>query len=299
MLSRRSFCAGLTLPVLPSLVGCASPLPLTDAVASAASDPAAEALLRESADAHGWAAYGQLNDINVAYRGKWAPLIDRIQPEVVDAGYRQRSEERVLPHRAINAQYYEGPKGRKYVVWRRGTDALTGRARVWFNGMESADQNALQAAALVAEGYGLFLLGPLWLAGRQLPVTMGREAVIDGVPCNVVHVQLAPGLGHAERDKVALYIDCRNRLTRRVRFTLEGFPSTQGAVAEVDFLEQEKRFGIVWPMRSVERVLHPIALLAHDWRITGLDVNRGYGEQALLGPSFEGEAVAPARPIGD
>ena len=30
------------------------------------------------------------------------------------------------------------------------------------------------------------------------------------------------------------------------------------------------------------------------WRITGIDVNRGYASGALAGPSFTGAAAAPA-----
>jgi hypothetical protein len=81
---------------------------------------------------------------------------------------------------------------------------------------------------------------------------------------------------------------------RRVRFTLEGFAGTKGAVAEVDTFEHARRFGVLWPMRSFERVLHPVGLPAHDWRITGLDVNRGYSPRDLRGPEFEGAAAAPA-----
>ena len=81
---------------------------------------------------------------------------------------------------------------------------------------------------------------------------------------------------------------------RRVRFTLEGFSRTQGAVAEVDTFDHERRFGMTWPMRSDERIVHPIALPAHDWHIGGLDVDRGYGERKLSGPTFEGKAAADA-----
>jgi hypothetical protein len=84
---------------------------------------------------------------------------------------------------------------------------------------------------------------------------------------------------------------------RRVRFTLEGFAGTRGAVAEVDTYDHQSRFGVVWPMRSYERVLHPVALPAHDWRITGLDVNRGYDGEALSGPRFIGAAEAVAAPL--
>ena len=50
-------------------------------------------------------------------------------------------------------------------------------------------------------------------------------------------------------------------------------------------------------MRSYERIVHPIALPAHDWRITGLDVNRGYTASDLNGPAFSGAAAAPAKAL--
>ena len=68
-------------------------------------------------------------------------------------------------------------------------------------------------------------------------------------------------------------------------------------MAEVDTFEHERRFGVVWPMRSYERIVHPIALPAHDWRITGLDVNRGYPATDLGGADFAGAAARPARPV--
>ena len=55
---------------------------------------------------------------------------------------------------------------------------------------------------------------------------------------------------------------------RRVRFTFEGFGGTRGAVAQVDTFEHKRRFGVVWPIRSYEEVVHPLRLPAHDWRIT-------------------------------
>ena len=293
---RRVVLGALALPGLAGLGGCSTPLPLS---APDRGDAEGAALLRESAEAHGLAAYRQLEDINIAYDGRWAPLIDRIQPEVVDAGFRGPSEERLMPRLGINAQAYRGPKGRKQVWWRRGPGGGggPGEVKVWFNGQASGDPKSLRAAALVAEGYGLFLLGPLWLADRAGPVRREGTETVDGRACDVVTLWLSPGLGQVMRDRVALCIDRRDRLTRRLRFTLEGFPGTQGAVAEVDTFDHDRRFGVVWPMRSFERVVHPIALPAHDWRITGLDVNRGYGPQALEGPAFTGAAAAPAQPV--
>lgn len=288
-LSRRTVLGALALPWLAS--GCSTPLPLD---AAPAGDAGAAARVRDSALAHGLDAYRTLNDINVAYSGEWRPLVDRIQPEVVDAGYRGSSEERLMPKAGIVAQAYVGPKGRKQVVWRRGDP---GEAAVWFNGQRSNDVAAQDAAALVAEGYGLFLLGPMWLADRGLRMRSGGTERVDGRLCDVVEVWMTPGLGRVAADRAALCIDRADSVMRRVRFTLEGFVNTRGAVAEVDTFEHERRFGVLWPMRSFERIVHPISLPAHDWRITGLDVNRGYGADALSGSSFKDTAAAPARAL--
>ncbi|MDQ6628365.1 MAG: hypothetical protein M3Z29_07955 [Pseudomonadota bacterium] len=293
-LTRRTLLGAIALPWL--LSGCSSPLPLLKAPAG---DAEAASRLRDSARAHGLDAYRDLKDINVSYSGAWRPLVNRIQPEVVDAGFRGSSQERLMPGAGIVAQSYSGPMGRKQVVWRRGGRAPDepGTAEVWFNGVRSNDGAAQSAAALVAEGYGLFLLGPLWLVDRGLPVQMGGTERVDGRLCDVVDVWLSPGLGRAATDRVALCIDRVDSVVRRTRFTLEGFVRTQGAVAEVDTFEHERRFGVLWPMRSFERIVHPIALPAHDWRVTGLDVNRGYEAKDVTGASFQGAAAAPAAPI--
>ena len=296
--SRRALLGALTLPWLVG--GCSTPLPLGPPPAGDA-DADAAARLRESAQAHGLDAYRQLTDINIGYRGEWRPLVNRLQPEVVDAGFRASSQERLMPQAGIVAQAYTGPMGRKQVVWRRGgqngrADDL-GDAAVWFNGVRSTDTAAQDAAALVAESYGLFLLGPLWLADRNLRMRMGGTERVDGRTCDVVDVWVTPGLGRVATDRIALCIDRADGLVHRVRFTLEGFANTRGAVAEVDTFEHERRFGVAWPMRSHERIVHPIALSAHDWRVTGLDVNRGYAADDLRGASFGGDAAAPARPI--
>ncbi len=293
-LSRRRLLAAATLPWLAA---CGSPLPLLPR--PPASDPQALALLMESAQVHGLDAFRQITDINIAYAGQWRPLVGAIQPDVVDAGYRGPSQERLMPRLGLNAQAYTGPKGRKFVHWQRGSgvgDDL-GRVAVWFNGQPSADTALLRAAALVAEGYGFFLLGPLWLAGRDLPLRLAGSERVDGRDCDVVEGWISPGLGLVAGDRVAVFIDRADRIARRVRFTLEGSANTAGAVAEVDRFEHERRFGVLWPMRSYEEVRHPLRLPAHDWRITGLDVNRGYGPEALAGPEFTGAAAPPATPV--
>jgi len=297
-ITRRVALGAVCLPALAGLSGCSSPLPLQ--APPPAADAAATERLRQSAQAHGLAAYRQLRDINVAYDGQWRPLIDRIQPEVVDAGYRGSSQERLMPQQGLNAQLYEGPRGRKKVYWRRAAPdgavgaAAAGEIAVWRNGKPAEDAPSLDAAALVAEGYKLFLLGPLWLVDRRLPLRMAGTEQVDGRACDVIEAWLSPGLGRTASDRIALCIDRESHVMRRVRFTLEGFVNTRGAVAEVDTFDHARRFGVLWPMRSFERVLHPIGLPAHDWRLVGLDVNRGYAPQALQGPAFEGAAAAPA-----
>ena len=297
LLSRRAWLGALALPWL---AGCSTPLPLGVALptAGAASDPAA-ARLDESAQAHGLAAFRGLTDINISYDGQWRPLINGVQPEVVDAGFRGSSQERLLPRAGVVAQAYTGPRGRKQVLWRRGEAGAErpGEIEIWYQGQRSTDAARRSAAAVVAECYNLFLLGPLWLVGRGLPMQLAGTERVNGRLCDVVQVWLSPGLGQVARDRVAVCVDRDDSITRRVRFTLEGFAGTRGAVAETDTFEHQRRFGVLWPMRSYEEVVHPIRLPAHDWHVTGLDVNRGYGLEALQGPEFTGAAAAPAAPV--
>ena len=203
-LTRRTVLSAFALPWLAA--ACSSPLPLVKAPTGGAD---AEARLRDSANAHGLDAYRRLHDINVGYSGEWRPLVNRIQPEVVDAGFRGSSQERLMPKAGIVAQAYTGTKGRKQVVWRRGSRMpdRPGEVSVWFNGERSNDESAQNAAALVAEGYGMFLLGPLWLVDRGLAMQMGGTERVDGRICDVVAVWLSPGLGRVGSDRVALCID--------------------------------------------------------------------------------------------
>ena len=293
-LHRRKLLLALTLP---GFAGCASPLPLSQSAIGTAD---AQSRLRDSALAHGLEAYRTITDINIGYDGQWRPLIDRVQPQVVDIGYRGSTQDRLLPKAGVVAQAYRGPRGVKQVSWQRGDGSVgqPGNVRVWYDGVASVDDGLRSAAAVVAECYGFFLLGPLWLAGRGglmlPPAQLAGTERVHGRLCDVVLVDLSPGLGLAPRDRVALLVDRDDSITRRVRFTLEGFAGTRGAVAEVDTFEHQRRFGVLWPMRSYEEVVHPLRLPAHDWHVTGLDINRGYGAGAVSGPVYTGLAAAPA-----
>jgi hypothetical protein len=306
-ITRRRVLGLAAWPAGSALLGaCGTPLPLAVNAQPRASAAAAQRLAA-SADAHGLAAYREITDINIGYAGQWRPLINRVQPEVVDEGFRGPSQERLMPAAGVVAQAYRGAKGSKQVFWQRGkTLAPAGRDQgevaVWFNGQPSQRASELAAAALVAEGYGLFLLGPLWVASRQaagiaVPAEVAGTERVHGRLCDVVNVWLNPGLGHAATDRTSLLIDRDDHVMRRVRFTLEGYEGTRGAVAEVDCFEHARRFGLLLPMRSYEEVVHPIRLPAHDWFVTGLDVNRGYGVEALRGAQFSGAAAAPAKAL--
>ena len=292
---RRWLMAAAALPLAPALAGCGTPLPLNR---PSRDEAAASRRLLESAQVHGLDAYRALSDISIAYDGQWRPLINRVQPEVVDAGFRGPSEERILPASGVVAQAYRGPAGRKHVWWQRGSAAgADGRVEVWTNGQRRNEEGYRAASALVAEAYGLFLLGPLWLAGRGLPAAMAGTERVHGRFCDVLELEMSPGLGLVARDRVALCIDRDDGVCRRLRFTLEGYAGTRGAVAEVDTFEHQRRFGVLWPMRSYEEVVHPIRLPAHDWHITGLDVNRGLTADELKGPAFTGLAARPAAAV--
>jgi hypothetical protein len=307
-LDRRRFLGLCAAGALPALAGCATPLPMTASL-PVADDPAAARWLRESAEHHGWARFATLNDINVAYAGRWRALIGRIQPEVVDERWRESSEERLLPRLRFIAQAHRGPAGTKQVVRTSGRSATDlGRVAVWYAGQAAEGETARTASALVADCYQLFLLGPLWLAQRLAPdatsaarddglarLALGGRVEVEGRECQWVQAWVSPGFGLVGRDRVDLAIDRQDRTTRRMRFTLEGFAGTRGAVAETDTYDHRRVGGILWPMRSFERVVHPLAgLPAHDWRITGLDLDRGYGLSAVNSVQFQGAAVAAA-----
>ncbi len=282
--------AALALPVLPVLNGCAAPLPVS---LNAATTPAAQALLKESADAHGLQAFKAIQDLNVSYAGEWRALIGRLQPALVDAAFRGTSEERLLLREGVVAQAHSGPGGRKQVLRRAGSTS-PGEVHVWFNGEEARDAERRAAAALVADAYALFLLGPMLLVDRPLVMELAETEWVNGLDCDVLRMQLVPGLGHARVDQIALFIDRRQRLLRRVRFTLDGLESTKGAIAEVEMFEHQTLHGVRWPTRFYERLIRPVRMPVHDWHLTGLDINRGLRASDVEGVEFRGAASTRA-----
>ena len=251
----------------------------------------ARAILQASAAAHGLAAWQQLRDVSVAYEGEWYGLVGRLQPTLIDAAYRQGSEERLLlADTPIVGQSHRGPGGQKQVL-RTGDDV-----QVAYDGQPAADAEVRDAAALVADGYRLFLTGPFYFLGSNVHLERIDDAWVNGHHCDILLAVRRPGLGRAAEDRFLLYIDREQRWLRRVRFTLDGLASTQGAVAEVDLFDHRQIAGVVWPTRFYERLKKPIPNLpVHDWRLVGLDVDRGMTADELVVPGFSGRAAASAR----
>ena len=301
LLRRRLLRASLALPLLPALQACRVSLP---PLAATATTPEAAALLRKSADAHGMKVFDKLRDVNVSYAGEWHKLVAKVQPKLVDAGFRGGSQERLLLREGLVAQAHTGPSGNKHVV-RHIVPKDRGTVQVWFNGEEAHDDRR-DAAALVVDGYSLFLFGPMLI---QRYVDQGRSLVMALAPgekvvqekgefmCDVLRIRIQPGLGFSDADQLALYIDRDEHILRRIRFTLEGLESTRGALAEVDTMQYITAHGIRWPTRFHEKLLRPAPLQVHDWRLTGLDVDRRLDLADVSGSEFSGKASRPATPL--
>ena len=298
---RQALLLSLAAPLLPLESGCRASLP----AAAPNSGPAALALLKMSAEAHGLSSYGAIHDLNVSYAGHWRRLVGKLQPALVDAGFRGGSEERLMLREGVTAQSHTGPQGHKQVV-RINPLQGAGTIQVWYNGVAALDRERLDAAALVADAYALFLLGPMLLVVNEHPrrdivaaLAGTAELVQDQqkFQCDVLHCQVSPGFGNAESDQLALYIDRDSRLMRRVRMTLNGLESTRGALVDIDTSEHRSLHGLLWPTAFHERLLRPAPLDVHHWRLAGLDINRGETRGEIEGPAFMGNAVAPAAPL--
>ena len=279
--------------IFPLLSACASRgIPPTTA---SGEQPEARALLQKSAEAHGLAAWLQIRDLSVSYVGEWRSLVTRLQPTLIDSDFRQASEERLLlTPQPIYAQHHQGPKGSKQVV-RTGSEV-----NVFYNGTPSKDRDVRAAAALVADGYRMFLTGPFYFFSGNLQLELAGSETVEGRLCDLIVAVRRPGNGLSAEDRYLLYIDQENRLLRRVRFSLEGMESTQGAIAEVDFFDHREIVGVTWPTRFFERLRKPIPNLpVHDWRLIGLEVNRGFAAVDVNGTAFSGKALAPAKRIDE
>ncbi len=255
----------------------------------ARSDPAAVALIAASQRAQGMKAFENVSDVSVRYEGKWGSIGPRFQPVLVDKTFRGSSEERlILGSKRIIAQEHTGSAGKKSVLREPGRIAVT------YNGSPSANEEATQAAALVADAYTMFLLGPHYFNRPGVILAKAGEEIVEDAVCDQVLAVLRPGLGMAGEDRVILSIDRANKQLRRVRMTLNGLESTQGAEVDVTFRDFRMIAGVLWPTDFVERVRVPFDLHAHHWKLNGLDINRGLKEADLTDKGFKGRAIKPA-----
>jgi hypothetical protein len=297
MLSARTRC----LPALRRLLllGALGTLAVLAACGSipvpkgSASQPEALALLEQSQQAHGKAAFAAIKDINVSYGGTWFDLIKRIQPAITDAAFRQTSQERMLVNRgsgpSVLAQIHSGPGGQKTVV-----ETDRSKVNVWYNGTPylGADQQA--AAHLVLHAYQLFLY-PAFYVQRASVLELAGSSVVNGRDCDVLLAVLRPGIGNSPEDRVLLSIDREAKLVRRVWLTLEGSEPSQGAVVSVEHDKFVNVGGVMWPTHFYETVVKPFAgLPAHDFYLTGIDLNRGLTAADFAGGRFSDKAGRPA-----
>ena len=243
------------------LTACASPQICTREIKK--TDPAARALVAESQRAHGQKAFAKVRDLSVRYDGRWAAIGPRFQPVLADTQFRQGSEERWQVASRTLAQEHSGPAGKKLVIRKPG------KVTVAYNGALSGDAETQRAAALVADAYTLFLLGPFYFDRPGVVFASAGEAVVDKAVCDGVLAVLRPGFGLAKEDRVILFIDRVTKQLRRVRMTLSGLDSTLGAEVDVTFREFRTIDGIVWPTDFDERIRVPFDVHAHHWRMLG------------------------------
>ncbi len=238
-----------------------SPRPVTR------SEPAATALVAKSQAAHGADAFRKIHTVELSYDGKWAAVGPKFQPILADTSFRGGSRERYDLRRRTVRQEHTGVAGRKEV--RRAV----GEVAVTYNGVRSNDQEVLRAAALVADAYTLFLLGPFYFDRPGVVLVTAGEGTVDRQPCDQVLAILTPGFGFAKEDRVLLSIDRATRQLRRVRMTLNGLDSTIGAEVDITFRDFRRIDGVLWPTDFDERIRVPFDLHAHHWKLVSLTTN--------------------------
>jgi hypothetical protein len=266
------------------LTGCSSiPLPT-----GSQKQPQALALLEQSQTAHGKAAFDNLQDISVSYTGTWFDLITKIQPAITDTAYRKTSQERMLMKDGLIAQIHTGPGGDKTVIENQRQIA------VWYNGQSYIKPDQIAASHLVLHAYQLFLY-PAFYVQRASVLELAGASVVNNRDCDNLLAVLRPGIGNAVEDRVLLCIDREDKLVRRVWLTLEGSEPSKGAVVSVVHDKFVEVGGVKWPTHFYETVVKPFAgLPAHDFSLSGIDVNRGLTKADFADGKFSPLAAKPA-----
>ena len=285
------------------LTACGSmPLPK-----NASSQPEAIALLEQAQLAHGKAAFAAVKDISVSYTGTWFTAITKIQPEITDIAFRQTSEERMLLADGLIAQIHSGPGGQKTVVEdkmvlvdRRGVKGSSnpthynGELAMWYNQVPHTGAPQMAASHIVLHAYQLFLY-PAFYVQRASLLELAGSDVINGRPCDKLLAVLRPGIGNSAEDRVQLCIDRQDKRVRSTWLTLEGSEPSKGAVVSVVYDKFVEVGGVVWPAHFYETVVRPLAgLPAHDFSLSGIDINRGLTRADFADGKFLNKAAEPA-----
>jgi hypothetical protein len=255
------------------------------------SDSRALAILSASQKAHGGDAFSKIHDLSVRYKGRWASIGPRFQPILVDSKFRGGSEERLVLSPRLMAQTHTGLGGIKNVLRQPGKIAIS------YNGAPSDNAEASHAAALVADAYTMFLLGPFYFRQNGTVFAMNGESKVDDELCDEVLAVLRPGLGVAAEDRVILFISRSDKQLRRVRMTLNGLDSTRGAEVEVTLRAYRSIGGVLWPTDFDERVRSPFDLHAHHWNLCGLEFNRGLSPADLKLNQWTAKSAKPTASI--
>lgn len=251
------------------LSGCGAQFPV--APDGEADSAAAVELLERSIAAHGGYLYDRPDTVRVSYDGRWRRAVKVLQPVLVDADFRQRSEEDLVLPAIELVQKHTGPSGEKLVT--RTADRVT----VHYNGEESSDGDVRDAAALVADAYTMFLTGPSFFKQREAQLSLLSPGTRDGRTYQRLHARLRPGFGFSDEDRAVLWIDAETGYLGLVHFTINGTATTRGAHVDVAFSDHRDIGGYVWPLRFYERVRGPVRVTAHSWHVTALQVSGANG----------------------
>ena len=274
------------------LVGCAQTSPQFEARINDVSDGvSAQQIFENTFQRHGGEHLAELTDVNVAVDGEWYYLITKIQPDVTDEDYRQQSEERILLAPKFYAALYNGEAGSKQVL---RSDQSTAVA---YNGRQTTAPLKEGAAALTADAFYMFVLGPLALSEQVSNWKRLADGDWKGKSYYRINGELKPGIGQSDSDFITLWVDKQTDLTFRLHITLEGFDSTRGAHVDTSFLNYSKIGHFTLPTHFFERVLGPIKLNAHEWWYTGLDINRGLDGNDVSINGWSEKAALPATKI--
>lgn len=256
----------LAAGIFSLLLASCSVLPRPGAELDGDQPERAEALVREAAAAAG-DAWRRTERVEMRLSGEWRRVVEKLQPGLVDSGFRKESVEIYEPKKGRVTQTHEGPLGTKEVR-RSGREVV-----VLFNGVEETDAEKRASAALVADAYGLFGFGASWLAEKGDDFEVVGERRFAGEECVLVQAVARPGFGESEEDWVIAWIGRGSKRLHRVQMTLFGLEST--AMADVDVVFSEwcaGPKGTQWAGRYVEHVQRPILTKAHEWVMEELRV---------------------------